>query len=50
VQIDDAVEGVVGVLIGDPVPEGSEVVADVGLARGLDAAEDPLLSKALVQG
>ena len=26
----------------DPAPEGPEVVAEVGLAGGLDPAEDPL--------
>ena len=52
-KIDDAVEGLVLLLLRDPVPDRPEVVAQVRLARGLDAAEDALLpriSKVLVQG
>ena len=42
VEVDDAVEGIVLVLGGDPVSDGPEVVADVGISGGLDAAEGPL--------
>ena len=41
VQVDDAVEGVVAVLEGDPVAQGPEVVPQGEVARGRDAGEDP---------
>jgi hypothetical protein len=52
VQVDDAVEGVVFLLQGDPVANGAEQVSDMRLARRLDAAEDPLPAncRCLVQG
>ena len=40
VQVDHAVEGVVGVLVGHPVAEGPQVVAEVEVAAGLDSGED----------
>src|SRR5262249_44139485 len=40
VQVHDAVEGVDLVLAGHPVPQRAQVVAEVDLAGGLDAAED----------
>ena len=40
VEVDDAVEGVVLVLAGDPVAQRPEVVAEVDVAGGLDARED----------
>lgn len=40
VQVDDHVEGVVGLLEGDPLADGAEVVAEVERAcRGLDSGE-----------
>ena len=42
VQVDDAEEGVVVVLVRHPLAEGAEVVADVRRAGRLDAREDPL--------
>ena len=41
VVVDDAVDGVVLLLERDVVPDRAEVVAEVGDARRLDAAEDP---------
>ena len=40
VQVHDAEQALVAVLERDPVLHRAEVVADVQLARGLDAAED----------
>ncbi len=40
VQVHDGVEGVHLVLLGDPAPDGADVVAEVLLARGLDAGKD----------
>src|SRR5262249_21309096 len=40
VEVDDAVDGVVLVLLGDPLPHRTEIVAQVHLAGGLDAGED----------
>jgi hypothetical protein len=42
VQVDNAEEAVVLVLEPYPVLDGAEVVADVQLTGGLDAAEDAL--------
>ncbi len=39
-QVHDAEIGVVIVLRGGPMPQGTEVVADMGVARRLDAGED----------
>ena len=39
VQVDDAVEGVVGVLVGHPIADGPQVVAEVEVAAGLDSGE-----------
>ena len=51
VQVDDAIEGIVLVLEVNPMLEGAEVVAEMGVAGRLDAAEDPLpIRKVLVQG
>jgi hypothetical protein len=52
VEVDDAVVGLVDVLLGDPVRERTEVIAEVSLAGGLDPTEDPLarITKVLVQG
>jgi hypothetical protein len=41
VEVDDPVEGVAGVLPDDPVPQRTQVVAEVDLAGGLDAGQDP---------
>ena len=41
VEVDDPVEGVARVLPDDPVPQRAEVVAEVDLAGGLDAGQDP---------
>ncbi len=41
VQVDDAVEGVARVLADHPVPQRAQVVAEVDLAGGLDARQDP---------
>ena len=49
VEIDDAVEGVVAVLGVDPLADGTEVVAEMHLAGGLDAREDPC-HRGIVQG
>jgi hypothetical protein len=46
VEVDDAQEGVVLGLERDPVAQRAEVVADVGRAGRLDAAEDPLAAAA----
>ena len=40
VQVDDAVEGVVDVLVGHPVADGPEVVPQVEVAAGLQAGEN----------
>ncbi len=40
VQVDDAVERVTRVLAGHPVPQRSEVVPEVHVARGLHAGQD----------
>ena len=42
VQVDHAVEGVVAVLEGNPVPEGPEVVPQGEVAGRRDAGEDPV--------
>ena len=42
VQVDHAVEGVVAVLEGHPVPQGPEVVPQGEVARGRDAGKDPV--------
>ena len=42
VQVDHAVEGVVAVLEGDPVPQGPEVVPQGEVARWRDAGKDPV--------
>ena len=47
VQVDDAVEALVLVDHPRPAAEDAEIVAEMGLARGLDAAEDSL---ALIHG
>ena len=39
VEVDDAVEGVVDVLVGHPVADGPEVVPQVEVAAGLEAGE-----------
>ena len=44
VQVDDAVDAVVGLLHGDPVADRAEVVAEVQRARRLDAAEHARLA------
>ena len=41
VQVDHAVEGVVAVLEGDPVPEGPQVVPEREVAGRRDSREDP---------
>ena len=41
VQVDDAVEGVVVVLVGHPLANRAEVVAEVEVPAGLDAGQDP---------
>ena len=41
VQVDDAVEGVVVVLVGHPLAQRPQVVAQVEVAGGLDAREHP---------
>src|SRR3989442_16006639 len=41
VQVDDAVERVVLVLVGDPVAYRAQVVAEVDVAGRLDARKDP---------
>jgi len=40
VKIDDSVESVVLRLSEDPLPQGSEIVAQMNLACGLDAGQD----------
>ena len=40
VEIDDAIDGVVIVLKRDPVPEGTQVVAQMDVPGGLDPGED----------
>src|ERR1019366_1844433 len=40
VQVDDAVEGVVGVLVGNPVPDRAQVVAQMQVATRLQAGEN----------
>ena len=40
VEVDDAVEGVVVVLVGHPVANGAQVVPQMEVAAGLDAGED----------
>ena len=42
VEVDDAVDRVVGVLVGDPLPHGPEVVAQVHVAGRLDARRRPV--------
>ena len=41
-EVDDAVEGVVALLEGHPVPEGPEVVPQGEIAGGRDTGEDPV--------
>ena len=40
VQIDDAVEGIGGTLVLDPVLDGSQQVSEMEITSGLDAGED----------
>ena len=40
VQIDDAVEGIGPILLRHPAAHGTQVVAEVQIARGLDSGED----------
>ena len=42
VEVHDAVEGIVPVLEGHPVPQGPEVVPQGEVARGRDAGKDPV--------
>ena len=41
VQVHDAVDGVVSLLLGHVVAQGAHVVAEGGVARGLHPGEDP---------
>ena len=41
VEVDDAEEGVVVVLVGHPVPEGAQVVAEVEVTARLHPGQDP---------
>jgi hypothetical protein len=52
VEVDDAIEGVVGVLQFHPMADGAQIVADVARPSGLDPAEDStgrLISKGTAQ-
>jgi hypothetical protein len=40
VEVDDAVEGVVGILVGNPVPDRTQVVAQMKVATRLQAGEN----------
>src|SRR5690606_18061204 len=41
-QVDDAVDAVVGVLQGDELADGAEIIAEMEISGGLDAREDEL--------